>query len=146
MEPTLIEGELFLAKDFAAPPSLDYNGYHDYIDTNLPAESPELYGLHSNTEIGVLTTASELLFRTLFELQPKIHETGTSDAPSREDIILNLIDDISEKIPVEFSVREMMARDESPTPYTIVVFQECDRMNILMQEIKRSLKELLAGN
>lgn len=38
-----------------------------------------------------------------------------------------------------------MARVEERTPYIIVAFQECERMNSLMSEIRRSLKELSLG-
>jgi len=37
----------------------------------MPPESPYLYGLHPNAEIGFLTTTSENLFRTVFEMQPR---------------------------------------------------------------------------
>lgn len=39
----------------------------------------------------------------------------------------------------------MMSRVEERTPYVIVSFQECERMNVLMNEIRRSLKELHLG-
>lgn len=39
----------------------------------------------------------------------------------------------------------MMSRVEERTPYVIVSFQECERMNVLMDEIRRSLKELHLG-
>ena len=52
MKPEQLDGELMLAPGFSIPPNSDYNGYHNYIDTNLPTESPHLYGLHPNAEIG----------------------------------------------------------------------------------------------
>lgn len=39
----------------------------------------------------------------------------------------------------------MMAKVEDRTPYIIVAFQECERMNMLTGEMKRSLKELELG-
>lgn len=71
MQPDLVDGELYLAPNFPAPPNTDYLGYHNYIDEMMPAESPYLYGLHPNAEIGFLTTTSENLFRTVFEMQPR---------------------------------------------------------------------------
>lgn len=71
MQPDLVDGELMLAPSFPAPPNTDYAGYHNYIDEMMPPESPYLYGLHPNTEIGFLTTTSENLFRTVFEMQPR---------------------------------------------------------------------------
>lgn len=80
-----------MAPNFPAPPNTDYQGkivichvlrkikfsfkfsagYHNYIDDMMPPESPYLYGLHPNAEIGFLTTTSENLFRTVFEMQPR---------------------------------------------------------------------------
>jgi dynein heavy chain len=34
---------------------------------------------------------------------------------------------------------------EDRTPYVVVAFQECERMNMLTSEIRRSLKELNLG-
>ena len=71
MHPDQLDGELMLAPGFATPPNMDYSGYHNYITDNLPPESPLLYGLHPNAEIGFLTASSEKLFKTVFELQPR---------------------------------------------------------------------------
>ena len=49
---SLFIGELYLAPDFLVPPNLDYHGYHEYVYNFLPCESPILYGLHPNAEIG----------------------------------------------------------------------------------------------
>lgn len=40
---------------------------------------------------------------------------------------------------------ELMAKAEEKTPYVVVAFQECERMNFLTHEIRRSLKELDLG-
>lgn len=40
---------------------------------------------------------------------------------------------------------EIMGKVEERTPYVIVAFQECERMNYLTTEIKRSLRELDLG-
>ena len=60
-------------------------GYHEYIDENLPPESPYLYGLHPNAEIGFLTVTSEKLFRTVLEMQPKETDSGAGTGVSREE-------------------------------------------------------------
>lgn len=52
---------------------------------------------------------------------------------------------ILDKIPEPFNVPDMMARVENQTPYVVVAFQECERMNVLMNEIGRSLQELSLG-
>ena len=55
------------------------------------------------------------------------------------------LDDILERLPEEFNLRELFAKAEEKTPYTVVAIQECERMNTLTREIRRSLKELNLG-
>lgn len=50
-----------------------------------------------------------------------------------------------EKLPEEFNMAEITGKVEERTPYVIVAFQECERMNYLTGELKRSLKELDLG-
>lgn len=64
-------------------------GYHNYIDEGMPPESPYLYGLHPNAEIGFLTTTSEKLFRTVFEMQPRDAAAGGGTTVTREDKVLD---------------------------------------------------------
>ena len=83
MKQEQLDGELLLAPGFSTPPNSDYNGYHTYIDNHLPAESPHLYGLHPNAEIGFLTETSEQLFKTVFELQPRDAGGGEGQITTR---------------------------------------------------------------
>ncbi|MEE6527591.1 hypothetical protein FKM82_029070 [Ascaphus truei] len=85
IKPEMLEGELFLAPSFPLPGNMDYNGYHQYIDDVLPAESPYLYGLHPNAEIGFLTQTSEKLFRTVLEMQPRDSSMGEGGGSTREE-------------------------------------------------------------
>ena len=72
------------------------------------------------------------------------------------------MDDILDKIPDQFNMVEIMLKVEERTPYVIVCFlvtisrfslselkvqylQECKRMNLLVAEMRRSLKELHLG-
>lgn len=55
------------------------------------------------------------------------------------------MEDIIDKIPEQFNIQELMSKVEERTPYIIVAFQECERMNFLTGEMKRSLKELEFG-
>lgn len=80
-----LEGELNLAPGFPIPPNSDYKTYHNYIDEVLPAESPYLYGLHPNAEIGFLTATSDNLFRTVLEMQPRDAGAGSGGGQTREE-------------------------------------------------------------
>ena len=55
------------------------------------------------------------------------------------------LEDIIDKVPPQFNIAEIMSRVENRTPYIIVAFQECERMNILFDEIYTSLRELDLG-
>ena len=50
-----------------------------------------------------------------------------------------------ERLPEDFSIRELVSKIEEKSPYTVVAIQECERMNMLTHEIRRSLKELNLG-
>ncbi|KAL4716976.1 hypothetical protein ACJJTC_012787 [Scirpophaga incertulas] len=145
MQPELVDGELQLAPGFIAPANIDYVGYHQYIEEMLPAESPYLYGLHPNAEIGFLTTTSENLFRTIFEMQPRDADASGASTGTREEKVKQMVDELAEKLPREFNMVELMNKVEERTPYIIVAFQECERMNYLTGEMKRSLRELELG-
>lgn len=56
-----------------------------------------------------------------------------------------MVDEMIEKLPEDFNMVEIMGKVEERTPYVIVAFQECERMNYLTGEIKRSLRELDFG-
>ncbi|XP_030631015.1 dynein heavy chain 17, axonemal-like [Chanos chanos] len=145
VRPEMLEGDVQLAPGFPVPSSSDYKGYHMYIDEMLPAESPYLYGLHPNAEIGFLTITSDKLFRTVLELQPKESDAAGGGGVSREEKVKGILDEILEKLPDSFNMLEIMSKAEEKTPFIIVVFQECERMNMLTKEISRSLKELNLG-
>ncbi|XP_076407690.1 dynein axonemal heavy chain 11 isoform X5 [Peromyscus maniculatus bairdii] len=145
MNPSLIEDELMLAPGFAAPPYLDYFGYHQYIEDKLPPESPALYGLHPNAEIEFLTVTSNTLFRTLLEMQPRNAVSSEERGQSAEDKVKNVLDDILERLPEEFNMAEIMQKNPNRSPYVLVCFQECERMNVLIREIRVSLQQLDLG-
>ena len=80
-----LDGDLYFAPGFLAPPNSDFVGYHNYIDDALPSESPSLYGLHINAEIGFLTTLSENMFRVIFEMQPRDAGSGDGAKMTKEE-------------------------------------------------------------
>jgi dynein heavy chain len=50
------------------PTTLDYTGYLEYVDTQLPADSPTMFGLHPNAEIGYLTNWTAAIFDCILSL------------------------------------------------------------------------------
>lgn len=148
LNPTMFEGDLQLAPDFPLPPPLDYKSFHTFIDDKLPSESPKLYGLHPNAEIDFLSQTSEKLFRTLIEISPIDHEenpSGQTATLSREEKVRNVLEEFQSHLPDEFNLIELRARLDERNPYAVVALQEAERMNLLLREIKQSLKELDGG-
>ena len=56
-----------------------------------------------------------------------------------------VLDEMLEKLPEEYNMADVMAKTPERSPYILVCFQECDRMNALLEEVRRSLKELDLG-
>ncbi|KAG9277586.1 dynein heavy chain 11, axonemal-like [Astyanax mexicanus] len=145
MQPNQFDRKLALAPGFIVPSNLDYQGYHNYIDEMLPHESPVHYGLHPNAEIEFLTVTSDNLFHTLLELQSRDSSLGEGAPQSTEEKVKTVLDDILEKLPEEYNMSDITSKTAERTPYILVCFQECERMNMLINEIRRSLKELDLG-
>ncbi|XP_062853793.1 dynein axonemal heavy chain 11 isoform X2 [Trichomycterus rosablanca] len=145
MQPNQFDRKLALAPGFVVPSNLDYEGYHSFIDEMLPHESPVHYGLHPNAEIEFLTVTSDNLFHTLLELQTRDSSMGEGASQSTEEKVKTVLDDILEKLPEEYNMSDLTSKTAERTPYILVCFQECERMNMLVNEIRRSLKELDLG-
>lgn len=149
---------------------MDYSGYHRYIDEHLPSENPSLYGLHPNIELECLTVTSNNVIRILLELQPQNFFRAEGEALSKEEKVCTqeetileknqatyinnfamfycifqvkcVIEDILEKLPEEYNMAEMITKTTERNPYVSVCLQECEHMNLLLAEIRKSLTEL----
>lgn len=63
--PTIMQQmQLTMTAGFKSPDPMKFDRakYESYIETNLPPEIPQMFGLHPNAEIGYLTTQAETLF------------------------------------------------------------------------------------
>uniref|UniRef100_A0A4W6EWQ5 Dynein axonemal heavy chain 11 n=1 Tax=Lates calcarifer TaxID=8187 RepID=A0A4W6EWQ5_LATCA len=145
MQPNQFDRKLALAPGFVVPSNLDYQGYHDFVDEMLPHESPVHYGLHPNAEIEFLTVTSDNLFHTLLELQSPDAVMGEGASQTLEEKVKTILDEVLEKLPEEYNMSDITSKTAERSPYILVCFQECERMNTLISEIRRSLKELDLG-
>jgi len=139
----LLEG-IQMFPGFPSPPTLNYKGYLEYIEDGLERETPIAYGLHPNAEINFMTMQAAQLFSDISNLSPKDGGGGEGGMTESERVKLTL-DDILERLPDLFGMLEVMERIEEVTPYTGVFLQECERMNTLIFEVRRSLVELDSG-
>eukprot|EP00658_Telonema_sp_P-2_P077500 TRINITY_DN7026_c0_g1_i2.p1 TRINITY_DN7026_c0_g1~~TRINITY_DN7026_c0_g1_i2.p1 ORF type:complete len:743 (-),score=198.33 TRINITY_DN7026_c0_g1_i2:213-2441(-) len=144
LEEYMAEGclsEFMLAPGFQSPSvKEDYEYYKEYIVENFPTETPVLFGLHPNAEIGFLLETGSNVFKTILELQGGGGSGGAGGSDSA-----GVVADLLERLPAEFLMHEIEARVEDRNPYVCVVIQECNRMNRLLAEIRRSLTELELG-
>ncbi|XP_064322361.1 dynein axonemal heavy chain 10 [Phalacrocorax carbo] len=133
--------------DYKIPQGTVKDDFVEAIESLPLANTPEVFGLHANAEIGYYTQAVRDIWSHLLELQPQTGETGTG--VSRDDYIANVAKDIENKIPQIFDldqIRKGFGPEISPT--TVVLLQELERFNKLISRMAKSLAELqraLAG-
>ncbi|XP_073737373.1 dynein axonemal heavy chain 10 [Callorhinus ursinus] len=111
------------------------------------ANTPEVFGLHSNAEIGYYTQAARDMWAHLLELQPQTGES--SSGISRDDYIGHIAKDIENKMPKIFDLDQIRKRlGVGISPTSVVLLQELERFNKLVIRMSKSLAELqraLAG-
>ncbi|XP_007489994.2 dynein axonemal heavy chain 10 isoform X1 [Monodelphis domestica] len=133
--------------DYKIPVGDNKDSFVEAIEALPLANTPEVFGLHSNAEIGYYTQAARDMWSHLLELQPQTGESGSGI--SREDYIAQVAQDIENKMPKVFdldSIRKHLGLGISPT--TVVLLQELERFNKLTIRMMKSLAELqraLAG-
>jgi dynein heavy chain len=139
-------------KQFLSPTSseLDYQGYFDYIETAMVPESPTLFGMHTNAEIGYLTSVTNNLFATILSMAG----SGDGDGGGEDNkvvkhmtLIMEECPENSEMVGINILLKEVETTEEGlkEGPFNQVVLQECTRMNVLLDEVRRSLVELDKG-
>jgi dynein heavy chain len=145
--------ELFNALELApgfkspSPAEMDYDGYIKYTEDSMPAESPLLFGLHPNAEIGYLTNSTEKLFFDILAMG------GGADGGIGENsanVVRDVMSNIMDRLPEEFEMVGLSLKAkpllEGPSgPYIVVALQECGRMNALISEIRESISDLDKG-
>lgn len=78
--------------DYIIPPDGTRDSYLDYIEELPLSNTPEVFGLHMNAEIGYFTRAAKDMWSQLVELQPQTGESGSG--VSREEFIGKIASDI----------------------------------------------------
>jgi len=131
---------------FKAPAtSSSYETIGEHIDESLKSDTPLAFGLHPNAEIGFRTANSESLLNTILELSATSGADG-GDVQSSQQVAEAAIQDMLDQYrDVKFELDAITGSLEEVGPFQNIVLQECDRMNVLVFEINRSLVELDLG-
>ena len=140
--------QIELYEGFQSPPPLSYDKYIEYINTNMALETPKMFGLHPNAELDFRTSMGNNLFTTMGNLMPR--DAGGDGGPSVNDVVKEQLDSIlEEKVKDDFifDYEELLASIpvEERGPFQNFFLQEIERMNKLVKEIRRDLKELDLG-
>lgn len=147
-DPEIFSG-LELAPGFKSPSLADndYMGYINHAETMMPSESPILFGLHPNAEIGYLTNSTEQLFFNILAI------TGggvSGEEGLGNDVVKETMDALQVRLPEQFEMVSLTMKAKpllsGPAgPFIVVALQECGRMNTLLAEMKKSLGDLDKG-
>uniref|UniRef100_UPI00398F6830 dynein axonemal heavy chain 10 isoform X2 n=1 Tax=Pristiophorus japonicus TaxID=55135 RepID=UPI00398F6830 len=133
--------------DYKIPKEGNKDDYAEEIESLPLANTPEVFGLHPNTEIGYYTQAARSMWGHLIDLQPQTGESGSG--MGRDEYIGHVAKDIDNKLPALFDLDTIYKNFASQiTPTTVVLLQELERFNLLVDRMARSLLELqkaLAG-
>jgi dynein heavy chain len=116
----------------------------EHVEFTMPQESPCAYGLHPNAEIGVRMKQASSMFAQIRELQPRSAGKGSGLSP--QEMAKQKLEEIFERMPDRLDVTEVLEKLEGDrSPFVNVFLQEIDRLLILQDELRRSLKELELG-
>lgn len=129
------------------PNNSKHQKYLEQIENSLTEETPIVYGLHPNAEIGLGITQCKYIFNSLMELLPK-DKSGKSDesqaVKTQFDVYNTRIGDANLKDRI-FAISDIKERIVEKGPFQNVFLQECEYMNALLEEVTRSMNELSLG-
>lgn len=115
--------------------------YVTQVENQPRVNTPEVFGLHSNAEMGFFTTASRDILSQILSLQSGAGSGG--GGASKDQVVGQIATDILDKLPKPFDTFQI--RNEigiGATPAQVVLMQELDRFNFLLQKMLASLKTL----
>jgi len=136
---------------FKCPAPTTYDKYIEYIEQELPPETPLAFGMHPNAEIDFRTTQCESLFKLLVELQPKDTGAGAEGGDTVHGKVSEFMGRVADEAQLDQNkpnVEDILSKltEEDRRPYQNVFLQECEMICVLIKEIIRSLAEIELAN
>lgn len=139
--------------DYKLPEWGELENYTQMIESLPLTNSPAVFGLHPNAEIGYYSNAVKSMWIDLISLQPR--SAGSGEGMSREDYIAATARDIYSKIPLTsmdvgtfdlLQTRTLLLKrnqsEDTVTPCQVVLLQELERWNNLVKRMALSLIDL----
>jgi len=131
---------------YYAPLSPTLQEYKTYIE-NLPTiDEPEIFGMHGNANLAFQIQESQLMIRTILDVQPRMSTSGSGK--TSDEIVYELSESILSKLPdmldMDKAHHDLLVTDKYGrlNSLTTVLGQEVDRFNNLLKVIKTSLRQL----
>ncbi|TGZ66460.1 hypothetical protein CRM22_005313 [Opisthorchis felineus] len=119
------------------------NAYREFVSMLPQMDHPEAFGQHPNADITSQIQETRMLLDTLLSLQPQV---STSAGVSREELVLELIENLQKQIPENIDYEgtvKIFANDHSPL--VVVLLQEIQRYNALLHKMRKDLTDLSKG-
>jgi dynein heavy chain, axonemal len=100
---------------------LDFEGLSKYLVDSLPAECPQLFGLHPNSEIGYLTSYCDSLMQSILMLNAtkaasspalvrgatrRLGKLEDTDVSPESTSLMSLVQSLASRLPNELSVAD----------------------------------------
>lgn len=151
LTPKLLDqkGDFMLAAGVKAFAHGTFQDARAHVSDKVPEESPVLFGLHTNAEVAHLIAQAEGVFASILELSGAGGGQGAGGgavAAARESKVLHVLTEMQMKLPPNRPISELLAKVvDRGAPYTVFLLQEVERLNSLVDEIKRNLAELELG-
>jgi dynein heavy chain len=127
--------------DYDLPEWGPLQSYLQQVEDLPLTNSPAVFGLHPNAEIGYFTNSSKAMWRDLINLQPRV--AGAGGGQSREDIVSSMAQEVEGRVPEETDLVVVRKGLKGvPTPEEIVLLQELERFNGLTKRMGSTLKDV----
>ena len=80
-----------------------------YLETLPSYDTPEVFGLHTNSDISFSKAFIQEVLDTIIDIQPK--DAGGGGGESREAVVTRMCDDMLKKLPEDFNAFKVRVCD-----------------------------------
>ena len=140
-----LEKDKTLFPGYDVPDGKTVEDFRAAIERLPSQDSPEIFGLHSNADLTFRTLQVKSLVETVVSTMPK--SGGGGDGLSPAEIVDKIAEDLLGKVPETFEAEptkdKLRKLPGGPTqPLTVHLRQEIDRLNIILDLTRSTLKNL----
>jgi dynein heavy chain len=152
---------------YCVPHTDSLEDIHKFIQTMPSYDAPEIFGLHSNSDLTYGTSQATYILSTIGDTQPKAANVG--GGKTREEIVVEKCDELLAQLPPGYKdpeVRELVRKRSSKEmrevlgyspeervdgftiPLNVFLYQEITRLNKVISIVRSTLtglKQAIAG-